>query len=101
MADQTEKDIQAAIEQKESSGRADVVGDKGLPGGPSTGLMQIQRDTAEDMLKKKLIPSEWKGKSVSKEDLPELLKDPEFNRLAGAALFVDNKRRIRSYYSKA
>ena len=94
------KDIEEAIIQKESSGRPGVVGDVGLPGGSSTGLMQIQRDTAKDMLKKKLLPREWKGKAVTDKDLPQLLKDPEFNRLAGAALFVDNKRRLRSVSKK-
>lgn len=96
MADRIDPRLEQAIIHTESSGRPSVIGDQG----ESIGLMQIQKETARGLYKQGLLPKEWDGKKVKKRDLPELLKDPEFNKQAGAALFIDNKNRIRKIASK-
>lgn len=97
---QMDKAIHDAIVFTESSGRPDVVGDVGHPEGASYGLMQIQENTAKGLYKQGLLPEKWEGKKVKKKNLISLLKDPEFNKLAGSALFVDNKRRLRKMADK-
>lgn len=85
-----------SIVQQESSGRPTVKGDAG----ESIGLMQIQKETAKGLYKQGLLPKEWEGKKVKKKDLPKLLENPDFNKLAGSALYVDNKQRIRKVAEK-
>ena len=96
MADNIDPRLEQAIIHTESSGRPDVIGDEG----ESIGLMQIQKETAKGLYKQGLLPKEWAGKKVKRKDLPNLLKDPDFNKLAGSALFVDNKKRIQSIATK-
>lgn len=86
---------QAGIVQVESSGRPNAIGDIGARAGESRGLMQIQKQTARDLLKQGKLPKVWNGKKVKKKDLPELLMDPDFNKQAGAALYEDNKNILR------
>lgn len=89
------EDIMSGIIQKESSGRANVTGDQGAKAGVSRGLMQIQDRTGRELLKKGLLPNTWNDKKVKKSDLPMLMMDPEFNKIAGTALYNDNKRILR------
>jgi hypothetical protein len=88
--------LMQSIVQQESSGRPTVIGDAG----ESIGLMQIQKETARGLYKQGLLPKKWEGKNVKKKDLPKLLENPDFNKLAGAALYVDNKQRIRRVAKK-
>ena len=87
--------IQDAIIGVESAGNPNAVGDVGARAGSSTGLMQIQSQTARDLYKQGKLPKVWNGKKVKKKDLSELLKDPEFNKQAGAALYEDNRKVLR------
>ncbi len=84
--------VQDAIIQTESSGRPGMIGDVGFAAGDSRGLMQIQANTAKGLYNKGLLPKTWNGKKVKKNKLSELLLDPEFNKLAGSALFQDNRK---------
>ena len=91
-----DKELQDAIIQTESSGRPHVEGDDGQ----SHGLMQIQENTAKGLHRQGLLPEKWQGKKVKRKDLPLLLKDPEFNKMAGTALYVDNKNRLKKVAEK-
>lgn len=90
-----DKSIQDAIIGTESSGQADAIGDVGAKAGDSRGLMQIQNETAKGLYKKGLLPKLWNNKKVKKRDLPDLLLDPEFNKLAGSALYEDNRNILK------
>lgn len=91
----------AGIIHAESSGRPAVIGDVKATAGESRGLMQIQARTAKELYKKGLLPKTWNGKKVKKNRLPELLLDPEFNKIAGSVLYQDNKRILRKKAQKS
>jgi len=84
-----------AIIQTESSGNPKAIGDRNIESGPSYGLGQIKRATAERMVERGMLPVEWNGKPVTKENVTEHLLDPEFNKKAMVRLYVDDKTRLR------
>ena len=88
-------DIQEAIIGTESSGDPRAIGDIGAKAGESRGLMQIQRGTSEGLFKKGLLPKKWNGKPVTLKNLPNLLLDPSFNKVAGSILYEDNRKVMR------
>lgn len=87
--------IQDAIIGVESGGDPAAIGDVGAKAGSSRGAMQIQAQTARDLYKQGKLPKEWNGKKVKRNRLPDLLLDPEFNKMAGSALYEDNRNIIK------